>query len=265
MTPIALHAFNPSAMTGGGNWTWLISGRVPTLVDAGVGDPRHLDALERALEGTPLMRVLVTHAHSDHASGVGAIAERIPAVRFLKMPWPERDHRWPVAWEPIADGDAIEAGDTAVVAVHTPGHAPDHLCFWHAQTRTMFGGDLVIQGTTVYIPAGADGDLAAYLASLERVLALNPVRILPAHGPAIDDPAALLRAYIAHRIERENQIVDALRHGESDPDAIVARIYRGLDAELGPRARETVVAHLRKLERDGRAGRRGNVWHIIEP
>lgn len=265
MTPVALHAFNPGPMTGGGNWTWLIRGRVPTLIDAGVGDPRHLDALEKALGDATLAHVLVTHGHSDHASGVSAIAERMPGARFLKMPWPDRDSRWPVRWETISDADAIDAGDETLTAVHTPGHAPDHLCFWHAATRTVFGGDLAIDGTTVYIPAASHGDLAAYLASLERVLALNPARMLPAHGPVIDDPVSLLRHYITHRREREEQIVGALRAGETELDALVARIYPRLNEDFLAHARETVAAHLHKLECDGRAGRRGVAWHIIEP
>ncbi len=251
-------------MTGAGNWTWLIPGRVPTLIDAGVGEPTHLDALDQALGGAALRQVLVTHGHSDHASGAPAIASRMHGVHFRKMPWPERDARWPVPWEPLDDGAGIDAGDTRVTAMHTPGHAPDHCCFWHAETRTLFGADLVIQGTTVYIPAGLGGDLAAYLASLERVLALDPARILPAHGPVIDEPARLLRAYLDHRREREAQIVDALRRGARDADAIVARVYRGLADGLRGRARETVDAHLLKLERDGRAVRRVDLWTLID-
>lgn len=264
MNPISLNAFNPGPMTGGGNRTWLIPGRVPTLVDAGVGDPRHLEALDAALDGETLAQVVVTHGHSDHASGATAIAERMPDVRFFKMPWPERDGRWHVPWAAIADGDAIAAGDTVVSAVHTPGHAPDHLCLWHRDTRTLFGGDLAITGTTVYVPPAPHGDLVAYLASLERVLALNPVRIMPAHGPVIDDPDALLRRYIAHRRERENQIIEAVRRGDTRPDAIVGRVYKGLKGELLPRARETVMAHLQKLEREGRAVQRDDAWNIIE-
>ena len=91
MHPIPVHAFNPGPITGAGNWTWLISGRLPTLVDAGTGDPRHLDAITTALNGTALAQVIVTHSHSDHASGAPAIAERWPAVRFLKMPWAARE------------------------------------------------------------------------------------------------------------------------------------------------------------------------------
>jgi glyoxylase-like metal-dependent hydrolase (beta-lactamase superfamily II) len=264
LKPIAVHAFNPSAMTGEGNWTWLIPGRVPTLIDAGDGDPRHLDAVASALSGDDLAQVVVTHGHSDHASGAVAIAERMPGVRFLKMPWPERDSRWRVPWRVVRDGDTIRAGDTLLSAVHTPGHAPDHVCLWHRDTRTIFGGDLAITGTTVYIPPAPHGDLAAYLSSLERVLALNPVRILPAHGPVVDEPGLLLHRYLAHRREREKQIIEAVRDGDAGLEAIVSRIYSGLSDELLPRARATVRAHLEKLEREGRATCRDEVWHMIE-
>jgi glyoxylase-like metal-dependent hydrolase (beta-lactamase superfamily II) len=262
---IAVHAFNPGQMTGEGNWTWLIPGRVPTLVDAGVGDRRHLDALAAALDGDELAQVIVTHGHPDHASGAAAIAKRMPGARFLKMPWPERDDRWGVSWTPIAAGDTIAAGDASISAVHTPGHAPDHLCLWQEETRTVFGGDLAITGTTVYVPPAPLGDLADYLASLERVLALNPLRILPAHGAVIDNPTALLRSYLAHRRKRESEIIEAVRVGDRRIETIVGRVYEGLTDELLARARETVAAHLQKLEREGRAACRDDVWHIIEP
>ena len=265
VNPVAIHAFNPGPITGAGNWTWLIPGRVPTLVDAGTGDPRHLDALVRALEGATLEQVLVTHAHSDHAGGAPAIAERMPHTRFLKMPWPGRDATWAVPWAALADGETIAVGDTAVTAIHTPGHAPDHLCFWHPQSRTLFGGDLAVHGSTVWIPTSLGGDLTGYMASLERILALAPDRILPAHGPVIEEPQSLLRGYIAHRLEREQQVLDALRSGDSDPDAIVERIYRSVKERLLPLARESVLAQLFKLEREGRARRVGDAWHIIDP
>ena len=265
MIPVPIHAFNPGPITGAGNWTWLIPGRVPTLIDAGTGDPRHLEALVQALDGRALAQVLVTHAHGDHASGAPAIAERMPGVTFLKMPWPERDEKWPVPWQSLRDNDEIAAGDTTLTAVHTPGHAPDHLCFWHSQSRTLFGGDLAVQGSTVWIPTNLRGDMSEYLSSLERVLALAPARIMPAHGARIDDPAALLREYLAHRRERESQVVEALRDGASDPDAIVERLYRGVKERLLPFARESVIAHLVKLEREGRARHDADGWHIIGP
>lgn len=265
MNPVAVHAFNPGPYTGDGNWTWLIRGRVTTLIDAGTGQPQHLEEVARVLDGDRLQQVLVTHGHTDHASGVTALSERFPGVRFLKMPWAERDSRWPAAWEPLADGLTIAAGDDTLTVLHTPGHAPDHLCFWHEPSRTMFCGDLAARGTTVYIPPNLQGDLIDYLASLERVRALRPGRLLPAHGPVIDDPEALLRGYIDHRRQREQQILDLLRAGDSDPDVIVTRLYRGLKETLVPMARESVLAHLLKLERERRAGRRDEAWHIIEP
>jgi glyoxylase-like metal-dependent hydrolase (beta-lactamase superfamily II) len=287
LKPIPIHAYNPGPYTGAGNWTYLIRGRVTTLIDAGTGEPQHLEALERALDGATLSQVIVTHGHTDHASGVTALAARFPGVRFLKMPWPERDERWPVPWAPVSDGETVPAGDGTLVAVHTPGHAPDHLCFWHAESRTMFCGDLAQTGATIYIPAKLRGDLVAYLESLERVLALRPAQLLPAHGPVVEDPEMLLRNYIAHRHEREEQVLALLREGASSPDAMVTRIYRGLDASLLAMARESVLAHLLKLEREGRVRRSDTAsgehsapggqaapteqtppeqaWHIIDP
>jgi glyoxylase-like metal-dependent hydrolase (beta-lactamase superfamily II) len=241
------------------------------LIDAGTGDERHLDAVVSALRSdagatpTPLTQVLVTHSHSDHASGALALAARFPDVLFRKMPWPDRDAKWGVTWAPLADGDVIEAGDTTLTAIHTPGHAPDHLCFWHEETHTLFGGDLAIAGTTVWIPISLQGDLVDYLASLERVLALAPGRILPAHGDVIEDPGQVLRGYLTHRAEREAQVLAALRDGHQQPDAIVEHIYRGLKERLIPMARESVLAQLLKLEREGRVRRDGEAWHMMDP
>jgi glyoxylase-like metal-dependent hydrolase (beta-lactamase superfamily II) len=253
LNAVPVFAFNPGPITGDGNWTWLIPGRVPTLIDAGTGESAHLDGVHDALAGASLHQVLVTHAHVDHASGAPALQERFGVTRFLKLPWTERDAKWPVEWTPIRDGEAIAAGDTQLVAVHTPGHSPDHLCFWDEASRTVFCGDLAIKGTSVWIPARLGGDLAAYLASLTRVLALKPARMLPAHGPVIDDPARVLRNYIEHRLEREEQVIAALRAGDRTPQAIVARVYRGIKESLVPLAQESVTAHLLKLQQEGRA------------
>ena len=263
-SPLPVHAFNPGPITGAGNWTWLLHGRTPTLIDAGTGERQHIDALLEGLGDEALVQVLVTHGHTDHASGAPVLRERMPDVRFYKMPWPDRDARWTVPWEPLVDDQRIAAGDTELVAIHTPGHAPDHLCFWHEESRTLFGGDLATQGTTVFIPPSHGGDLSEYLASLERVLALEPARMLPAHGPVIEEPQKLLRGYVAHRLEREQQVIDALHRGDTAPEAMVTRIYRGLKDDLLPLARESVLAHLIKLEREGRARREGDAWRIAE-
>jgi len=253
---------NPGPYTGAGNNTYVISGEIPTLVDAATGEAAHLTALADALPSTRLAQVLVTHAHPDHADGCDPIAERWPDTVFRKMPWPERDRLQSVECVSIEDGDRIPAGDGTLLAVHTPGHAPDHLCFLDETTGTLFSADLVVRGSSVVIPASRGGSLAQYLASLRRVLALAPKRMLPAHGQAIDDPAMVLNQHLEHRQRREDQIVAGLRAGDRRPDTIVDRLYDGLDPGLKRLAQESVLAHLVKLEEEGRARSDGEEWEL---
>ncbi|MGE0041040.1 MAG: MBL fold metallo-hydrolase [Vicinamibacterales bacterium] len=252
MRVIPIHAANPSPMTGAGNWTYLIPGDRPVLIDAGDGRGEHLDAVAAAAPSGPAV-VAVTHGHNDHASGAPAMAARWPAAEFRKWPWPGRDARFAVAWQGIGPGEVIDTGEGPLVAVHTPGHAPDHVTFWHAATRTAFTGDLLVQGSTVVILTSQGGRLVDYLASLERVRALRPARLLPAHGPAIEEPERLIDEYVAHRRMREAQVLEALADGLATVDAIVARIYPGLQPALVGMAGESVRAHLQKLADEGRA------------
>jgi ribonuclease/clavin/mitogillin len=246
-------------MTGSGNWTWLVPGPAPLLIDAGVGQAAHLDAIGGHAAAGPAV-VLVTHVHPDHASGAPALAARWPDAHFKKWPWPERDAAFAVAWTPLADQQLIATPDGPLQAVHTPGHSPDHVVFWHQASATVFTGDLLVQGSTVVIPASHGGSLSAYLASLARVADLRPTRALPAHGPVIDDPLALIDHYVAHRRRRETQVLEALSAGDATIAAIAARIYRGLDPALLPQAHDSVLAHLRKLEDDGGAWLEGDAW-----
>lgn len=257
-----LHAGNPGPMTGSGNWTYLISGHAPVLVDAGVGVPAHLDAIAAAAPGGPAV-VVVTHAHSDHIAGTPALTARAPAARFLKFPWPERDVRYPAPWAPLADGQMIPTDQGPLEVIHTPGHAPDHVALWHADSRTVFTSDLLVKGSTVVIPASAGGSLTAYLASLARVAALEPVRALPAHGPVIDDPLALIASYVRHRQLREAQVLEALAAGDATPAGIAVRLYPMLEPALVPMAHESVLAHLVKLADDGRVVRDGERWAAL--
>jgi glyoxylase-like metal-dependent hydrolase (beta-lactamase superfamily II) len=249
-----LAARNPGPMTGLGNWTYLLDGSVPALIDAGVGVPDHIEELSSALGDSArgLSRAIVTHAHSDHASGAPALAGRWPQAHFLKYSWPEQDAKYAVTWQPVTDGQHVAAGDVTLEVVHTPGHSPDHVCLWHAESRTLFTGDLLIEGATVVIPGSRGGSLSAYLQSLARVETMSPRIALPAHGDAIDDPMALIARYRAHRAERELQILEALASGAETVTAITARVYADLTPALRPVAEETVRAHLVKLRDDGR-------------
>jgi glyoxylase-like metal-dependent hydrolase (beta-lactamase superfamily II) len=237
MTPILIPAGNPSEWTGPtGNNTWLLTGREPALVDAGTGEPSHLDALERALDGASLIRVFITHWHPDHVKGLPALKDRWPRVIVVERA-----------------GEPVPAGDGVLEIIATPGHSPDHLCFFDRAAGDLYCGDLARMGGTIVIPSRKGGDLRAYLASLRLVRELAPRRLLPGHGPIVDDPVALMDKYIAHRAEREQQILKAMLDGARTVDDIVRRVYPMLPASLSEAAADSVRAHLAKLRDDGRS------------
>jgi glyoxylase-like metal-dependent hydrolase (beta-lactamase superfamily II) len=235
---------NPSEWTGPtGNNTYLFPGAPSILIDAGVGHPEDVGAIASALDGAPLDMVLITHGHKDHAAGVPALLERWPHLRVLGA-----------GGEPIHNGDVFENSEVRLSALHTPGHAPDHFCFVDARSGDIFCGDLARAGGTIVIPTSTGGDLRAYLDSLRLVRGMHPPRLLPAHGPLIDEPTVVLDMYLAHRAEREAQVRAALAAGCLTADEIVARIYPRLSSGLIPAARESVLAHLQKIrEDDGRS------------
>lgn len=259
MNPVRLHGANPGPMTGDGNWTYLIGQRRPVLIDAGVGQPAHLDAIAAAAP-YGLARVVVTHAHSDHVSGAPQIHARWPSAELAKYPWPERDPDLP--WRPLADSAVVSTEEGDLEVLHTPGHAPDHVTLWHAASRTLFVGDMLVMGSTVVIPASHGGSLRDYLDSLARLRSLNPVRALPAHGPVIEEPIALIDQYVQHRAQREAQVIDAIGAGHDTVDAITGVIYSSLPEALVPMARESVLAHVHKLSREERVQADGQRWTL---
>jgi glyoxylase-like metal-dependent hydrolase (beta-lactamase superfamily II) len=255
MRLVTIPAHNPGPYTGAGTNTYFLPGRVPVLIDAGTGNPRHLDGVADALAATgtgSLASVLVTHNHPDHASGAPAVRTRWPSATFAKWPDPA-DAPSGIAWRALHDDELVAAGDAALWVLHTPGHAPDHVCLFEPHSGLLFAGDLVVNGGTVVVPASHGGSLAQYLASLRRVLELQPRRILPGHGGPIDQPGNLLRAYISHRLTRERQVFDILTRGPQDVNGLVSQIYKGLGDGLIGAAADSVLAHLIKLRDEGRA------------
>lgn len=234
-----LIASNPSPLTGPGTNTYLAGQERAIIIDPGPADETHLENIIAATRQLKLgtAAIVVTHHHSDHSGGAGQLAQQlgVPLLSF---------------GSPLQPGDKIEVGEITLLVQHTPGHIQAHICLWAVEQRLLFGGDLVAgQGTILIIPP--DGDMAAYLDSLRAMQALAPVAILPGHGPVIEDPPALLQAYIDHRLMREQQILDWLAQGYHSAAEIAARIYADRPDALGLGTLQ-VEAHLAKLRAEGR-------------
>jgi glyoxylase-like metal-dependent hydrolase (beta-lactamase superfamily II) len=238
---------NPGVMTGPGTNTYLVGIDEVVVVDPGPDDDGHLEAI-LGCGGDRIRWIVCTHTHPDHHPLTGRLAASTGAE---VLAYDSRDGL-SVDVE-LRDGDIIEATEFRLRAVHTPGHASNHLCYLVEEERLLFSGDHVMQGSTVVI-APPDGDMAAYLASLERLRAMRPPlrAIAPGHGHLIEDPAGALAELVAHRLDRERQVLETLEDlgGKATPADLVARIYVDLVEELVPRARQTVHAHLRKLRDD---------------
>jgi glyoxylase-like metal-dependent hydrolase (beta-lactamase superfamily II) len=246
---VRLTAPNPGVMTGPGTNSYLVGTTELAVVDPGPDHAGHVRAL--ADRGAGRIRwIVVTHTHLDHSPGAAALAvltgAEVIGFRADESFEPDRE---------VADGAIVAGEGFSLQAVHTPGHASNHLCWLLTEEAMLFSGDHIMGGSTVVI-APPDGDMAVYLDSLEKLLALDPPlsTIAPGHGPLLTDPAATVAAVIAHRLGREAQVMDVLRRvGKATVDELLPLVYDGVGDELRPVARESLWAHLRKLGDEGRA------------
>jgi glyoxylase-like metal-dependent hydrolase (beta-lactamase superfamily II) len=252
-----VRAPNASPMTGTGTNTYLVGDDGVAVIDPGPDDARHVAAVLAAAGDRAVRWILVTHRHADHAPAAAALA-RSTGAPVLALAGSSVPHD-----RGLRDGETASGPGYTLEALHTPGHASDHLCFLLREERALFAGDLVAQGSTVVI-APRDGDMAAYLRSLERVRALDLARLYPGHGEPVDRPAALVDEYIRHRLMRERQIVAALQDGPRRVEDLVAAIYAEVPEALRPVAAKSVLAHLFKLQAEGRvAGEEGAAWRLL--
>ena len=238
---------NPGMMTGPGTNTYLVGTSDLVVVDPGPDDSRHLDQLAE-LGGGRIRWIVVTHTHPDHAPGAAGLATRTGAE---VIGFDQRDDFVPT--RAVGDGFELRAAGFTLRAVHTPGHASNHLCWLLREEHMLFSGDHVMQGSTVVI-APLDGDMALYLESLRRLLELDPplVTIAPGHGSLIMDPADAVEGIIEHRLAREKLVAEAIAGaGRATVDDLLRRVYADVRDELLPIARKSLWAHLRKLDADG--------------
>jgi len=255
---------NPGPFTGPGTNSYLVgAGEARLLLDPGQGEPAYLPVLRRAMERCgcrAIQEIVLTHGHPDHIGGVRPVLQHFGRAPVHKMPHEQLDANYAdLELRPLHDGARIETEGATLRAIHTPGHAPDHLCFMLEEERALFSGDNVLGVGTTVIPAPEHGgDMLDYLRSLEVLLAQRPGRIYPAHGPLIEDGAAKLREYIAHREERERQVLAALREEPRGVPEMVREIYAAYPESLHAAAAQSVSQHLRKLESEGRAQRAGD-------
>jgi glyoxylase-like metal-dependent hydrolase (beta-lactamase superfamily II) len=255
-------ASNAGLMTGPGTNTYVVgAGDAWAVIDPGPADEGHLEALLREAPG-PIRHILVTHTHPDHSPGAVALKSATGAL-LLGRTTPNRhcqDATFVPDRELQPDDRLAVASDTTLRVVHTPGHASNHLCFLLEEERILFTGDHIIQGSTVVIDP-PDGDMAAYLHSLESLLREPLEYLAPGHGTLIREPHAAIRALIQHRLGREAKVLDALPRAEpADLTALVRRVYAEVPRELHALAERSLLAHLLKLEAEGRARRVADGW-----
>lgn len=253
-----LKADNPSPMTLDGTRSYLVGRREVVVVDPGPDDPGHLRAIREAVEGK-ITAIALTHDHPDHAAGAASLARQTGA--------PVRAGRAREGTA-LAGGERLETDAGPLTAVATPGHSPDHLAFfWEGEeenARAVFVGDLLMgEGDTTVVMA-PEGDLAAYLASLDLVEQLRPTILYPAHGPPLRDPPEALSRYRRHRAARIAQVEQALRHaGSARAGDLLPAVYgASLDPRLAAAARGSLVCVLDWLEERGGAQREGEFYSI---
>ena len=254
---------NPGVMTGPGTNAYIVGAGDLALIDPGPESAPHLFAMIEAV-GRRLKWILCTHTHLDHSPGAKALKAATGAqlLGFSKVP---DDGRQDTGFAPdraLRDGDMLDCGAFRLRAVHSPGHASNHLCYLLEGERWLFTGDHVMQGSTVVI-SPPDGDMAVYLKSLERLLALDLAALAPGHGHVIEKPHDEVRRLIAHRMKRERKVLDAFeKKNPATLDDLLPLVYDDVPQRIHPVARRSLHAHLIKLLREDRVREQGENWRL---
>jgi glyoxylase-like metal-dependent hydrolase (beta-lactamase superfamily II) len=269
---VRIVANNPGPFTFKGTNTYLLGeGRDVALVDPGPEDPAHLDAIMSAAGGKRITSIIITHTHRDHIDGLASLKARTGAKVHgfgRKARNPGKATKSPAGGESndedfipdvaMGDGSRFEGDGFALTALHTPGHAPDHLCFAIEGTGILLSGDHVM-GWNTSVVAPPEGNMAAYMRSLDKLMGRDDKVFFPGHGGRIEQPQRVVKAFIVHRRMREQAILDCIKDGATAIPAIVEIVYRGLDPRLVRAASLSVAAHVESLVERGLAKASGTV------
>ena len=258
-----LIAPNPGMMTGPGTNTYLVGQGEVAVIDPGPALESHVEAIIAAA-GAPIRWILVTHTHRDHSPAARMLAAETGA-EMLGQVAPAGPHQ-DDTFSPdraLGDGDTLATKVFELCALHTPGHASNHLCYLLAGQELLFTGDHIMNGSTVVIDP-PDGSMRQYLDSLRRLRRESVAAILPGHGDVLREPKAVIDWIVDHRLQREAKVVEKLaRHADSPLRELVAQVYDEVDSRLHQLAQRSLLAHLLKLEEEGRAMRDGERWRLI--
>jgi glyoxylase-like metal-dependent hydrolase (beta-lactamase superfamily II) len=242
-------ADNASPLTMAGTQTYLVGDARVAIIDPGPAQASHLDAVVDATGKGIVTAILITHGHPDHSEGARALAQRVRA--------PVRAHEQGT----LADGDIIETDAGALEALHTPGHRADHMAFHWTPHAVVFVGDLMMGGQNTTLVASPEGNIGDYVASLQRIRALQPRLIVPTHGEPFVNPQEAIDEYLQHRRDREEQVLRSLREGDTTLSAIVTSVYGAdLATDLRLPASGAILAYLDHLVNTGRVNETRSGW-----
>lgn len=255
---------NPGIMPGTGTNTYLVGQRQLAVIDPGPMIDEHIETVLKAVQDR-IKWILITHTHPDHFPAADAIKAET-GVPILAYGHARMGHP-PDNFQPdrsLSHDECLKGEDFTLRAIHTPGHASDHLCFFLEEEKTLFTGDQIMNGSTVVI-APPDGDMKAYLDSLS-LLKAYPIRTLaPGHGDIMDDPLSVIDGLIQHRLNRETKVIHALRKlAPAMVEDLIPTVYDDVPSFLHPIAKYSLLAHLIKLEREARAIQTGRAWRWLD-
>ena len=261
---------NPSPFTYTGTQTYLVGTADVAVIDPGPDDPDHIAALLAAIAGRPVVAILCTHTHRDHSPAAPAVksATGAPIIGCAPLSLddsgPRADAAFDTTYAPdrvLTDGETVTGQGWTLEAVATPGHTSNHLCFALPESGVLFTGDHVMGwSTTVVSPP--DGDMAQFMASLDKLMHRKDRVYFPAHGEPVEKPHRFVRGLIGHRKQREGQILRLLKQDVAAIPAMVERMYAGLDPRLHGAAGRSVLAHLIDLQARGLVAQEGEAWKI---